>query len=557
MTQQELIALVERLRGMSGEREWFEFKRKRYEPRELGEYLSALSNSAAWKREPGGYLIFGVDNETHEVVGTSFDPYTTKGKGNQDLLIWLNTQLKWSPGFDVHIVDHPEGRLVVFSVRPAAGQPVYFGDKAFIRVGSSKTDLRQHPAALRAIVTAEMDWSAQICERATLDDLDPDAIAAARERFKEKFPRKSEDVDGWSDTKFLNKIKMTISGKVTNTALILLGKEESSSLLSPAVARISWFLRDDRNNPLDYEHFDPPLLMKVNRVIGKIRNLTLRVLPSGTLFPKEFSQYDLWVLREALHNCIAHQDYDLRGRIVVVEKPDNVLLVNEGEFLPGNVEDVVRQDAPQRVYRNPHLAAAMVNIGMIETQGGGIRKMYVLQAKRFFPLPDYDLSKPAEVSVTLRGAILDESYCRLLMRRTDLDLEEVILLDKIQKKVRISKEDHNKLKKEGLVEGRYPNLFISADLAKATGMAGRHIRERGFDKQYYLDLIMQLVREHGPVSRKDVDDAVLSKLPENLTTEQKKRKVQYLLQRLRIAGDIVNLGSRTAPSWGLAEKGEK
>jgi ATP-dependent DNA helicase RecG len=552
MTQQELILLVDRLRSDRGEKEWFEFKRNRCAPMELGEYLSALSNSAAWKNESMGYLIFGVGNDTHDIISTSFDPYNSKAKGNQDLLIWLNTSLNPNPGFDVEVVEHPQGRLVVFSVRPARGQPVYFLDKAFIRVGSSKTELRHNAEALRAIVTSGSDWSSQICDRATINDLDPDAIAKAREEFKVKYPDKASVVDSWSDTVFLNKAKLTIRGAVTNAALLLLGRDESSALLSPAVAKISWILKDGKNRELDYEHFGPPFFLQVDRVLQKIRNLTLRAMPSGTLFPREFTQYDLWVLREALHNCIAHQDYGLHGRINVVETPDAVLLTNSGDFLPGDVETIIRQDAPQTIYRNPFLAAAMVNLNMIDTQGGGIKKMYVLQAERFFPLPDYDLTDPARVAVTLRGEILDESYCRLLMKRTDLDLEEIILLDKVQKKIRISREDHKRLKKESLIEGRYPNLFVAGEVAKTTGGAGRHIRERGFDKRYYLDLIMELVREHEPVGRSDVDDVLLRKLPDHLTPEQKKRKVKNLLQELRRSGRIANSGSRTSPVWSLS-----
>jgi len=81
------------------------------------------------------------------------------------------------------------------------------------------------------------------------------------------------------------------------------------------VARISWILKNERNEELDYEHFGPPMLLNVNKLLARIRNLTVRELPDGTLFPVELTQYDPWVIREALHNCIAHQDYGLRGRI--------------------------------------------------------------------------------------------------------------------------------------------------------------------------------------------------------------------------------------------------
>ena len=149
----------------------------------------------------------------------------------------------------------------------------------------------------------------------------------------------------------------------------------------------------------------------------------------------------------------------------------------------------------------------------------------------------------------MTGRILDERYTRLLMERTDLQLGEVMLLDRVQKGQRIGRDEHRRLKSAGLVEGRYPNVIVAAAVAKAAGEAGRHIRERGFDKQYYLDLIVALVREHGPVTRKEVDDALLQKLPDRFTDEQKRRKVHNLLQELRREGTIDNRGTRAKPAW--------
>jgi ATP-dependent DNA helicase RecG len=346
---------------------------------------------------------------------------------------------------------------------------------------------------------------------------------------------------------------LTIQGAVTNAAILLLGEPEAATLVSPAVAKISWILKDAQNRELDYEHFSTPFLLQVDRVLQRIRNLTLRTLPSGTLFPQEITQYDPWVIREALHNCIAHQDYGLRGRINVVETPSSILLSNVGSFLPGDVEKVIHQDAPLEIYRNPFLADAMVNLNMIDTQGGGIKRMFQVQIKRFFPLPDYDLSEPDRVAVTVRGEILDEQYSRLLMERADLDLWQVMLLDKIQKRMTVTREEHRQLKAAGLVEGRYPNLLIAGRVAKLTGQEARHIRERGFNKQYYLDLIVALVREHGPVSREQIDHLLLDKLPEVLTEKQKKDKVHNLLSELSRKTHIRNVGSRGRPRWQVTD----
>jgi ATP-dependent DNA helicase RecG len=551
MNNADLVRLVDRLRREPTETEWLEFKRDRYEPQVLGEYLSALANSACLAGKARGYLLFGIDNSTHEVVGTRFDPYSVKAKGNQDLLPWLAAGLRPNVGVEPHIVEHPGGRVVLFEIGPARNEPVCFYGTPYVRVGSSKTELARHPEKVRAIWTRGRDWSGELCEAATLADLDPEAIAKAREQFVIKHPGQASVVASWDDATFLNKAKILKQGAVTHAAILLLGRTEAATLLSPVVAKISWVLKAADNSELDYEHFNPPFLLTGDRLQKRIRNLTVRALPSGTLFPHEMTQYDPWVIREALHNCVAHQDYTLHGRIVVVEFPDRILLTNVGDFLPGNVETVIRQDAPQAIYRNPFLADAMVELNMIDTQGGGIKRMFETQRRRSFPLPDYDLSEPGRVAVSISGRILDERYTQLLMERTDLSLEQVMLLDRLQKKQHISRDEHQRLKSAGVVEGRYPNLMVAGAVARATGQEVRHILERGFNKQYYLDLIVALVREHGPVSREKIDELVLNKLPEVLTEKQKKEKVHNLLSELSRKGQLRNSGTRGQPQWVL------
>lgn len=555
MSDSSYVALIDRLRGLPAETEWLEFKRNRCAPQELGEYLSALANSACVVGKPTGYILFGIDDDTHNVVGTAFDPYTAKGRGNQDLLPWLGAGLSPNAGFEPRVVEHPDGRVVVFEVGPARDQPVSFYGTAYVRVGASKTELGRYPEKARAIWTRGSDWSADVCERAGLDDLDPEALVKAREQFRVKHPAQAEEVETWDDTTFLNKARVLRQGAVTNTALLLLGRPESSTLLAPAVAKISWVLKDDRNRELDYAHIGPPFLVSGDHLLERVRNLTVRTLPSGTLFPQEITQYDTWVIREALHNGIAHQDYALRGRVVVVEFPDRVLMTNVGDFLPGDVETVIRQDAPQAIYRNPFLTDAMVELNLIDTQGGGIKRMFETQKRRSMPLPDYDLTDTSRVAVTIHGRILDEHYTRLLTERSELDLDQVMLLDRVQKRQRIDRDGHHRLKADGLVEGRYPNLTVAESVVRANGNAGRHIRERGFDNQYYVDVIYAHVRKHGPVDRSSIDRALTPKLPDRLTAEQKRAKVSNLLQHLRISGKVVNQGTRSRPSWvvsGLA-----
>ena len=144
----------------------------------------------------------------------------------------------------------------------------------------------------------------------------------------------------------MNKAKLTSGGRITRTALILLGRPESSHYLSPAQAQMTWVLKDRDGIEKDYQHFGPPFLLTTQALFGRVRNLTYRHLPDGSLFPTELPQYDPWVMRELLHNCIAHQDYRLNGRINVVEQEDSLLFTNLGHFIPPSVEWVIDADSP-------------------------------------------------------------------------------------------------------------------------------------------------------------------------------------------------------------------
>jgi ATP-dependent DNA helicase RecG len=557
MNTAELHALLDRLRAEPHETEWLEFKVSEAEPQAIGEYISALANSACLLGKPRGYLVFGIEDETHDVAGTTFDPAAEKGKGNQPLPLWLSLGLQPNVGFEIHPFDYQDRKVVLFEIHPAFDRPVKFYGTAYIRDGTSKTELARYPEKERQIWQRRLDWSAQICERAQISDLEPAAIAKARREFKakippDKLPAAALEVDGWDDVTFLNKIKLTTQGAVTHAALLLLGRDETTTLLAPAVARISWILKNDCNEEQDYEHFGPPFLLNVDKVLARIRNLTVRELPSGTLFPVEMAQYDPWVIREALHNCIAHQDYSLRGRINVVESPTSLILSNVGGFLPGSVETVIRQDAPLEIYRNPFLAEAMVNMNMIDTQGGGIKRMFQSQRRRFFPLPDYDLSNPERVAVEIPGRILDERYTRLLMANTDLDLATIMLLDRVQKRQRILPDEHRRLKAAKLVEGRYPNLIVAAQVASVTGEKAKHIRDRGFDNRYYRDLILDMIGKHQPVSREEINELLLDKLPEVLNEDQKMDRIHNLVSSLS-GQRIRNIGSRRTSQWVLVE----
>lgn len=553
MNNEELIGTLTQLCQMPGETEWLEFKEAKtnYDFNKLGQYFSAISNEANLKGKAYGWLVFGIEDKRRSIVGTAYRNSKTSLESLK--LEVANRTINRITFIEIYELSLPEGRVIMFQI-PAAplGIPTSWDGHYYGRDGESIGPLSIYELEQIRRQGSQYDWSAEICHNATMEDLSMEAISKARVEYKNKHPKFAEEVDQWDDITFLNKAKVFINGKITRAAILLLGKPEADYHLAPAVAQISWVLKDAANIEVDYEHFGPPFLLSVNEVLLKVRNLKYRYLPNNTLFPTEVTQYDSYVIREALHNCIAHQDYVLRGKVIVVEKPDELIFVNRGVFIPRSVEAVISQDAPQEYYRNKFLADAMVNLNMIDTIGSGIKKMFLLQRRRFFPMPSFDLSNPELVKVSIMGKIIDPKYTQVLIENTDLNLETVIALDKVQKKIKLTDQELKDLKSQKLIEGRSPNLFVAAKIAVITGDKSTYIKNRAFDDKHYKRMVLAYIEKYGSASRNDIDDLLLDKLSDVLDEDQKRNKIRNLLYSMsKRDKSIQNTGTARTPKWVL------
>ena len=522
--------------GASTETEVLEFKeaKRGFAVDDLGKYFSALSNEANLYQTSEALLFFGVEdkikpgNSERCVVGTIIDDKKINEWKHE-----IHNNISPKMSFTDVVRNRIDGKnIIIFKIPPAPrGIPVSWKGHFYAREGESLVALSIEKIE-RIRKQAQYDWSAEIVPNADLNDLDEDAIAAARKQFSEKNPKFVDEIPKWDDETFLNKSKLLIKGKVTRAAIILLGKPEAESLLSPASAKISWILRDKDGNPRDYEHFSCPFLITIENVYNKIRNLKYRYIANNTLFPDEILRYNPFTIRESLNNCIAHQDYTLGGKINIVEyEDDRLVFQNMGDFIPISIENVLNNDAPESQYRNPFLAQAMVNLNMIDTIGSGIRKLYEIQSKRYFPLPDYDLSN-RKVELTITGKILDIAYVQKLAEKKDLTLKEIILLDKVQKKRDLDDDEIKYLRNKSLIEGRKPNLYISRTIAVDTNQENEYIKNKGIDDDYCKKIILDRLNL-GACKRSEFEDLLLSRLPAGLSIEQKKVKIRNILQSLR------------------------
>ena len=556
MDQTHLQALLIDLIA-SWENEVIEFKQagKEYSTDDIGKYFSALANEANLRGEEAAWLVFGVHNKTRQVVGSD---YRLQYERLQSTKMQIAENTEPSITFrNIHELQDPNGRVVLFEI-PAAprGLPISWKGHYYARAGESLTNLGLDKLDEIRQQTISSDWTAQIIPDATIHHLDETALEKARASFARKYANRfsSDEISQWSLPVFLDRAKLTQDGKITRSTLLLLGKPESSYFLSPHPAQMTWKLEGPERA---YEHFAPPFFLTTSALYQIIRNIQLRILPDDALLAVEVAKYDQKVVLEALHNCIAHQDYTRSGRIIVTEQPDRLIFENEGSFFEGKPDDYITGHKTPRRYRNPSLVQAMTELNMIDTMGYGIHAMYSGQARRYFPMPDYDLSDPLAVKMTVYGHVVDPAYSRMLIQKTDLPLTDILCLDRIQKKLPVPVAIIRHLRRCGLIEGRKPNIHVSAVVARATASKAEYILTRAQDDAFYVRLITDYLTQFGNATREEIDKLLTVKLSEALDEEQKKNKIANLLTNMRRSGLIKNISSRTAPQWILAERVQK
>lgn len=540
--------VLDTLLNLATENELVEFKeaKNQIDKDKLGQYFSALSNEANLANKRNAWLVFGVKNDK-SLVGTQI---TDKQLNEYKAEIVKHTSPKTNFINTKRV--HKNGKeIILLEIPPAPqGQPLSWKGHCYGRDGESLGALQEDERDRIKNQVKTIDWSSEIIGSASISDLSEEAITQAKIQYKSKKPNLADEIDSWTNKVFLNKAKITIQGKITNTAILLLGKPESEHFINPATSQITWILKDSDNLEKDYEHFTCPLLLNVDKIYSKIRNLKYRYIKDGTLFPEEVDQYDPYIIREALNNCIAHQDYTLGSKIVVVENEDSSLtFANAGSFIPQSIEQVIKADAPEPHYRNKFLTDAMVNLNMIDTIGSGIKRMFTIQRNKYFPLPDYKLGHN-KVQVQIIGKVLDLNYARKLAQMPNLSLEEIILLDKVVKNNELSDIEIKTLKAKKLIEGRKPNFHISSKVASATNQKGDYIKMRGFKDEHYKRMILEYLDKYSSASKGDIDKLILDILPNVLDIDKKKNKLRNLIYSMsKKDNSIENIGTNRKPKW--------
>ena len=420
----QYLAQLDVLRALPAETEWLDFKeaKQNFDLDDLGKYVSALANEANLRNRPCGWLVLGVKDrrdpvtQLRPIVGSAFK-LGTAALNDLKMHIAQHTSPVVSAiqAEELQHVDCANGsRVLMLGIPPAPrGMPVSWKGHFCGRAGESLVALGESKYEAIRTQAAVLDWTAQ-CVSTDLSLLDKRAIQQARTLYAQKHPARANEEAGWTDERFLVELGLSRDGALTRAALLIFGAPASASRLGDVVPRITWKLMDASGVEVDYTHFKLPLIEAIDGVASKIRLHTVRILPPGQFAPLEMPSYDGWVIREALLNCVAHQDYTRGGRVVVTDWPDALWFSNEGSFIPGSIETVLANQSAIHRYRNPCLTEAMVELGLIDTIGSGIRRMFRTQRERLFPLPDYEFGlspRPSRSASTVGRSMPPSGGC--------------------------------------------------------------------------------------------------------------------------------------------------
>ncbi len=395
MREDELKRLIDKLMLLPKETEWIEFKKDNYNPFQIGEYISALSNSACLQDEKYGYLIFGIEDKTHKMVVTSFKPKETK-VGNEELENWLATQLNPKIDFRIFEVTYNSKRIVIFQIDATFNTPVKFRNEAYIRIGSYKKKLKDHPERERKIwnkmksVIFEKEFALMnIQEDEVLKLLDYPSIFRL---LNLPLPTNKRSI-----LEKLEQEKLIVSGPgkyhITNLGAILFATDLIHfEHLANKFPRVIIYRGNDRLRTNKEIKWTRGYAIDFERIVEYIND----ILPSneeiGKVFRKEVRIYPELAIRELVANAIIHQDFSIKGMSVMIEIFNNrIEITNPGKPLIDT--DRFIDHSPQS--RNEMLASMMRRMNFCEERGSGVDKViheievYQLPAPEFITGDNY------------------------------------------------------------------------------------------------------------------------------------------------------------------------
>lgn len=394
---------------------------------------SVLGYTVALANEKGGYLVFGMkDAHPHNVCGS--EAYEGReGQLEQDVYRDLGVRI------ETEVLFEGEKRVIVIKVpsRPV-GKPLYFNDVALMRVGDGLSRMSDE-MYLSIIQEQEPDFSAKICEDLTIDDIDIDAINILKEKYAKK--QNNASFKTLSNKQTLTDLDLMVNGKITNAALILLGKKDRLQHILPQAKVIVEYRRSETaiefDNRIDIQE---PLFIAIDRIWNYINqpasNPNFKLKQGPYIYDIPYFNED--IIREAVLNAIVHRDYTITSEIVVKQYPNKIIITNPGGFPRGvNLENLLTVNSTPR---SRLLADILLKTGLVERSGQGVDKLFLYSLIESKPVPDYSGTSMLQVELKISADIQDSSFLIFANeeqnqrdKNNKLGVFDLITMDKIRR----------------------------------------------------------------------------------------------------------------------------
>lgn len=381
--------LIDTLRKLPGETEWAEFKLNHESSQEVGEYISALSNSACLAEKDFAYLVFGIEDGTHIAKGTNYLGAKVK-IGNEDIENWLRIHLDPKTDFKIDEFDYNGSRLVVFTIDAAKQRPISFNGIEYIRVGSYKKKLKDHPekaAKLWEKCSGKVFENEPAMKNLTADEVLKllsyptyfDSMSLSLPSDKIGILEKLEE------EKLI--LKENNSFHITNLGAILYSKELNKfDRLGRKSIRVIQYKGKNKLQTIKESVFTKGYAISFDEVVKYINDQLPTNEEIGRAFRKEVKMYPELAIRELVANALVHQDFRETGTGPVVEiYEDRIEISNPGKPLIPTFRFI--DHSPKS--RNEKLAYFMRRINICEERGSGIDKV-VFQCELYqLPAPSF------------------------------------------------------------------------------------------------------------------------------------------------------------------------
>lgn len=511
-------------------------------------YVTALCN------EKGGSLVIGMDDKCpHKVVGT---------KQNEGSIGELESNIYRDTGirpviYELYADENKhEGRVLVIDVPPRPIGTVFkFEDVPLMRVGEELKPMSDE-VYLNIIQEKEPDFSQQICETATLDDLDAEAIRILKDKYAKK--QNNKLFLTLSDGQVLNDLNLVIEGKVTNAAVILLGREEFLKKTYPQASIMLEYRHSESQIPFDNRiSYAQPFFIMIDRLWHDIdiRNGKFQIKEGPYIFDVPYFNEE--VIREAVNNAIAHRDYLRNSETVIKLYPQRLVIINAGGLPHGVTLDNIL--TVPSTPRNRLLSDVLSKTGIVERSGQGVDKIFYNTLSEGKQAPDYSHSDAFKVELILSATIEDKAFALFiesvqqgLAEENKLSVFEIIALDKIRRNGydrSISKDMLNTLATKHLIEKRGKTNGIHYMLCRGyyefTDNKAEYSRKSDWDLSQMESVILPFLSKYGKAKMGD-----FAKLLEGHLT---RRQVRVYIQQMVDRKVLVSEGKGSGTTYHVSD----